>query len=126
MVVRWRFDDPSDSSFHVFEINPDAGGSPSYIKNVGYQNTVAPGGKTLIYEGADQPQTLEFSGNILSQDEFNAFITWFNKRHQIKLTDDLGRQMYIYITEFTPKRVRASLFPWRHTYDVKATVISWV
>jgi len=124
-MAKWRFDDLTDSTSYVFEINPNEGGSPQYKKTIQTSNTAAPDGKTLIFEGRDEPQQLTFSGTILSQAQYDAMVTWFNKRHQIQITDDLSRQFMVYITGFEPKRVRAVHFPYKHTYTVTYTVLDW-
>lgn len=127
MVIRWTFTDPTGATptTYLFEINPSDGGSPALKKNVIFKNTAAPDGKTLIYEGRDDPATFTFSGTLLTQTQYNAFQTWFLKRQQILLTDDLGRSYYIYITAFTPKRTRAANNPWKHTYTVEAMTLDW-
>lgn len=124
-VVKWTFYDPTTASTYVFAVNPSEGGSPSYSKNVNYQNTAAADGKTLVFEGRDEAQRLEWSGTILEQNQLDTFTTWFNKRHQILLTDDLSRQLWIYITKFTPKRERAIHSPYKHSYSMEATILNW-
>lgn len=125
MVVRWRFEDPLSLEVHTFEINPSEGGSPSFSKQFQTQNTSAPDGKTLIFEGRDTVQRLEFEGTILSEDEYNTFAEWFDKRRQIKIIDDLGREFWVLIESFSPTRVRAASRPWKHTYKVTAIIVDW-
>lgn len=127
MVVRWVFTDPTIATPHTytFEINPTEGGSPAYKKNVAYKNTAAPNGKTLIYEGRDEPASFTFSGTLLTQAHFIAFQTWFLKRHAIYITDDLGRTFAVYITSFDPKRARSAQNPWKHTYTCEAISLDW-
>lgn len=124
MTVRWRFDDPTDSSFATFEINPDAGGTPARSITLTTQNTLAPGGKNIVFEGAEDPLNINFSGTILTQTMLALLNTWFSKKHQVQLTDDLGRVYMVMITKFTPKRVRSSNF-WKHTYDCTAIVVNY-
>lgn len=125
MTVKWKFDDLTDSSTYTFEINPNEGGSPQYKKTIQTANTAAPDGKTLIFEGRDEAQQLTFSGTILSQAQYDAMVTWFNKRHQVRITDDLNRAYMVYITSFEPKRVRAVHYPYKHTYTVNYIVVDW-
>lgn len=122
-VVKWSFYDGTTT--YTFEINPSDGGSPSRKKSITYKSTAAPDGKTLIFEGRDQPITVSFSGTLLTQAQYDAFETWFDKRQQVRITDDLGRQYWIYIESFDPKRVRARSHPWKHTYSIEATVLDW-
>lgn len=124
-VNRWDFFDPSTSQTYEFEINPNAGGSPSYEHNYQYVNTAAPDGKVLVYEGRDSPKKLNFSGTLLTQTHFEAFVTWWSKKHQITVTDDLNRTFTILIDKFTPRREKASRSPWKHSYEVEATIVDW-
>lgn len=125
MVVRWIFYDPGTSETYVFAINPSSGGSPGYKKNFTFANTAAPDGKTLVFEGRDEVQNLEFDGVIFEQVELDAFVLWWQKRNQITITDDLGRIFSIIIQEFTPKRERAVHHPWKHSYSCKAIIVNW-
>lgn len=124
-VVRWSFYDPFTTDTYVFEINPNDGGSRQFKRNFAYQNTAAADGKTLVFEGRAQQQSVDFSGTLLTQAQFDAFQTWWAKGNQILMTDDLGRASWIVIEEFTPKRVRAVQYPWKHTYNIKATVVDY-
>lgn len=107
---------------YTVEINPNTATSPSFQKAFGYTATVAPNGKTLIYEGRDQPQKIEFSGVILSEAHYNSLVTWFKNRNQIQITDDLNRTFTVIIESFTPTRKRSYHYPWRHEYRMSATL----
>lgn len=124
-VVRWIFYDPGTSETYVFPINPHTGGSPGYVKNFTFQNTAAPDGKTLVFQGRPESQTLEFEGVVFQQTELEAFVSWWRKNNQITVTDDLGRIFRIVIQEFTPKRERAVHFPWKHSYTCRAVIVDW-
>lgn len=124
-VVRWVFDDPVTLASYTFEINPNDGGSPAYRKKFQYENTSAPDGKVIVFEGRDEPKKIEFSGILLTEAELNAFIEWWDKRYQISVTDDLGREFSIVIETFEPRRERARSHPWKHSYSVTATIVDW-
>jgi hypothetical protein len=124
-VVRWVFYDPATAESYTFAINPTSGGSPSYEKTFQYQNTAAPDGKVLVFEGRQAVKKLSFEGKILEQTHYDAFVTWFNKANQIRVTDDLGRTFYIIIEKFDPKRERAVHSPWKHSYTVDASIVDW-
>lgn len=123
MVVRWSIWDPTTSTTTAFEINPVAGGTPTKQKQINYQSTAAPDGKLLVFEGRDQPQEIKFNGTILYESQYTQFNTWFNLRHQVLLTDDLGRQFWIYFTSFEATRKRRRSHPWAHDYAVTATIL---
>lgn len=124
--IAWVLRDPVTAEEYAFEINPNDGGSLSYQKNIGYMQTVAPNGKIIMYEGRDEAKTTTVSGVILSQNQFEEMVKWFNKRYQLELEDDLGRVMSIYITSFEPRRVRSARKPWRHDYSLTFTILDWV
>ena len=121
--MRWRFDDPTDGSFYIFEMSASEGGTPGNTKTITTKASSGPGGAVVLLEGRDAVQELSFEGTILTEPHYNALLVWFNKRHAVQLTDDLGRVYRIYITEFTPTRKRAAQHPFKHTYTMKATVI---
>ncbi len=125
MVVKWTFYDPATLDTYTFDINPAAGGSPEHSKTITYRNTSAPDGKTLLFQGRNSPQVMEFEGTILHQAQYDAMIEWFNKTHQIKVTDDLSREYWIVIESFSPKRERAVHYPYKHSYSVRATILDW-
>lgn len=123
MVVKWTFFDPTVPETYVFEVNPSEGGTPSREKNIDQQATAAPNGRTLLFEGRDTVSQIDISGTILSQSQYTTFETWFNKRHQIRLTDDLGRQFWVYITSFSATRNRRVSHPWHHSYNMSMLIL---
>ena len=122
MVVKWTFEDVELLETYTFEVNPVEGGSPNYDKSVVYENTSAEDGNVIMMEGRDQVQKINWEGVILTQDQFETFVEWYDKRKQINVTDDLGRQFSIVITSFRPTRLRATHFPWRHRYTLESTI----
>lgn len=123
MVVRWKFFDGVTEV--EFPINPSEGGSPQYEKNFVFEDTSAPEGKTLVFEGRDSPKPLNFSGVILTEAHYDFMIEWWDKRNQVRITDDLGREFWVIIKSFRPKRERAHSYPWKHSFDVEAVIVDW-
>lgn len=123
MVVRWVFTDPSDSSTWTFEVNPSDENFPGYEKRFVYQHTTAPDGIVLTFEGAAQVRKGSFSGVLTTESEFNTFYSWWDKRNQIQITDDLGRTQTVIIESFKPKRKRSHHHPWMHTYEISYSVV---
>lgn len=123
MVQRWTLYDPNTSQTLTFGMNPDSGGTPALRKNITYQATAAPYGRTLAFQGRQEVQTLDISGTLLTQDQYEFFLDWWEVQNQMLLTDDLGRQYWVVLTEFTPTRVRAAKHPWKHTYNIKALIV---
>lgn len=122
-VVSWNFTDPYTFETVDFEVNPNEGGTPDRKKTLQTQATAAPDGKTILIEGRDQPLSGSFSGTLLTQTQLDMFTTWFDKRHPITMTDDLGREFTIYITEYTTRRQRAVHYPYKHTYTVSYVIV---
>lgn len=125
-LVRWQFYDPTGGgSTYTFDLNPKEGGSPATRRNVTSTPVTAPDGKTLVFVSSDLPKQLEWSGPILEQDHFEALEEWADKNRQIRLTDDLGREFWIVITEFVPTRKPTLHHPWRHDYRAVAITVDW-
>lgn len=125
MVVKWLFEDLVTVDSYELEINPNTMKLPAREKKMNYQTTAAPDGKVIAYEGRDAVQVLGFSGVTLSEEQHNAFVEWFEKRHQIRITDDRGDQWIVYITKYTPTRRRAVHYPYKHEYEIEAFVLDW-
>lgn len=123
MGSKWTLSDPVSSSVYTFSINP-TGDSPVYSKTLNFEATAAPSDAFLIYEGSDTPTTFSITGTILSQNQYSAFAWWYNLRRQTLLTDDLGRTRWVYITTFSPVRVRSATIPWKHTYTLAGYVLT--
>ena len=123
MVVKWTFFDPTVPETYTFAVNPNEGGTPERAKTVTFQATAAPDGKMLLFEGREEPRRISISGVILDQAQLNTFETWYGKRHQIRLTDDLGRQYWVYMTRFSATRNRRRSHPWHHSYNMELTIV---
>jgi hypothetical protein len=121
--IAWELHQYSTLETYELDINPSDGGSPSYNKTLTTSNTTAPGGKVLIFEGADEVQQISVTGTLLTEALYDKFIEWWDKRTILRLTDDLARVYDIYITSFDPQRVRSVTHPWRHTYTLNYVII---
>jgi len=126
MVVRWTFTDPVTTNTYTVPINPNEGGTPPSKKTIKYSATAGPGGNVLMFEGRDSVQEMQISGTILDQAHLDALQSWYDKRYQVSVTDDLGRTFSIYITSFDAKRVRVASNAWKHEYTMTYTILSWV
>jgi hypothetical protein len=116
--VRWQFNDLADGTSYVFEINPNADGSPQRRRNLTAVPTTAADGAPVVFEGTTGPPTGQFSGVLHSQAQYDAFVTWFKKRTIVQISDDLGRWQRVYITSFKP----TAAFSYRHPNRAKYTV----
>lgn len=125
MVVRWEFQDQSTLETWSFEVNPSEDGTPGYEKTFQYTNTSAPDGKVIVFEGRDAVRRGSFKGTILTQAQYNTLLSWWQKRNQIQVTDDLGRSYSIIVETFMPTRRRSMHYPWRHDYEMAYVVVDW-
>ena len=123
--VQWSLSDPATSETYSFSINPNDGGSPAFKKKISYVPTSSPRGRQIVFEGNSDPVTLDFSGLIVEPAFLNVLKSWYDKRRQVRLTDDLGRSFWIYIIEFVPERVRIASNPWKHKFTIKSMILDW-
>ena len=107
-----------------WQVNPAEFSIP-YQKTISYQSTAAPDGNAVIYEGRDPVQRMTYSGTVLTQEQYEDLVYWFSKRHQLELTDDLGRTFWVYIVSFSPSRKRSNTYPWKHTYNGEMAILDW-
>lgn len=122
-LVRWTFHDPATDDTYTFWMNPNDGGSPDYKTTLSYVSACAPDGVTVAFQGRDEPQKLEFSGRILVQEHYDAFVTWQRNKNPIEMTDDLGRTFVLTIESFAPKRKKSARYPWKHDFTITTTLL---
>lgn len=121
--IGWRFVDLNTGVSYAFEISPSQE-DMTYSKNVVWANRHGPNDRTLIYEGQDKPRELSISGSILSQEQYETMMEWFDTRDRVYVIDDLGRNFLVYIREFSPVRERKFSHSWYHTYTMRAVILS--
>lgn len=125
MVVKWQFHDASLGETYTFDINPNDDGWPGYKKNFTYAKTTAPNGNVVMFEGRDDPRKGTFKGVLLYESQLNALVSWYQKRNQITVTDDLGRSFTIIIESFEATRRWTVSHPWKHDYSMGFIVVDW-
>jgi hypothetical protein len=126
MVVRWRIFDPDTDETWVFPMNPKSGALPARERPIAQQAVSATDSKAvLLFEGSENARTIGWDGTILTQEFYEAMLDWFDTRHQVRLTDDLGQQWWVYLTKFTPKRINRHSHPWAMTYEAECIIIDW-
>lgn len=127
---RWIFYDYWNSGptpyYYQWEINPSDGGSPEVSKNLAISQNVGPNRMNLVQEGQSVIPTLQFSGTILTQQQYETLELWFDRRVLIEMSDDLHRTFYGVFSKFAPKRARRPRNPWYHTYDAEFAVTAYV
>jgi hypothetical protein len=123
MSSKWVFDDVVGDISYTCAINPNAENSTAQ-KSETLEVTAAPGGSLLLYEGTDQPTTLQLSGTILTQSQYMTFTYFHQLRRQFRITDDLNRIRWVYSSEWNPTRVRSATFPYKYTYTWNLYLLS--
>lgn len=122
--VAWTLHDPADGSHYVFETNPAKGEAAAEIS---YKHSVGDSSLTdlgpVSYQPQDPVRTGQWSGRILTKDQYYNLWTWYGKAHVLDLTDDLGRVQHVYLTGFNPQRKANSSNPWFHSYTMDYTVV---
>lgn len=122
-MQRWTFHDPVTNTTYTLPVNPKEGGEREYEKTVNTQDTTAPDGRTIVFEGRDKPGAIAWSSYFRSTAERDDFITWWRKRRQILRTNDLGEQDWIYLVKLSPKRKHVVNRRYRADYDINAIVL---
>jgi hypothetical protein len=124
MVVRWTFQDLTTLQTYTMAVNPREDNTPGFEKSFAIEQTTAPGGKTLVFEGTDRPRRGGFSGALYTESEYTTLWEWWDRRNQIRITDDLGRSFTVIFETYMPKRKRSYDHPWRHDYEITYIVLN--
>jgi hypothetical protein len=123
---RWVIFDPVTSQELVMFLNPSEMKLPAYEKNITVEETTAPNGRLILAEGVDQVKRMSWSGVTLELDQLDFLQSLYEKRYQVRLTDDFGRQWWVYPIKLEPSRSRAGRnFPERHQYSMEWIVLDW-
>jgi hypothetical protein len=137
MRIPWRLYDPAEDEEYLMPVNPNSDTSSVGVqKSTGYSTLVGsyfsdtaenPGSYynvNIVYERPDEIKKFNFSGIIYNSNEYYQLLYWANKQNFFELTDDIDRTFEIYITSFKIERLRSRRFPWKHKYDMEASVRS--
>ena len=126
---RWRIYDPVTLEDVELPLNPSEARLPAVKKAITTSKTSAPTGegRIIVTEGIDEPLTLGFTGVMLTLEHYEfLFDLAYNKRYQVRLTDDWGRVWWIYITSLEPTRGKhRPSHPFFQRYTMDALVLDW-
>lgn len=125
-IYRWKFLDNNpeegQSDSYEFDVNPKEMQTLNSEKKITVLGTTAVDGQALLYEGARPPQAWEFSGTLLTKDQYDQMNDFFARRHRLQLMIHDGRLLDIYATGFSPVPKPSTNYRWRHEYTFKALV----
>lgn len=134
-VVKWEFFDFVTDTTIELEINPSAATMGGTTRSITEQGATSPSGKRILFEGRRSPQTISISGVVLTQDQYEVLLGWSEKNYQFKLTDDLLREYWVYIVNFSPNRrstkvgsmagESSSPLLWLSDYNIEMRVLDW-
>jgi hypothetical protein len=121
-MAKWTLTDNSTGSPVVltFDINPNTFDTPGRNSNIITEQTTAPNGQTLVFQGRDKAKEASFAGAVLTQSFYNDLDTWKNKHYPLVLTDDQGSTWDVIFRTWRWKRIHRTN-NWR--YDYQATVL---
>ena len=120
--VPWIFTDTPNIPLAA---NPHTdNGSLAVEKDIVYENTAGPGGKTLIFERGTSQKTLSFKGKIYTEAQYNVFAAELEKDVS-QLTDDRGVIYDVVWEKFVLTRDATFKHPWKHEYDLTGYVLDY-
>lgn len=129
-VLRWKFQDPADSSgagTYTFPWNPKTMTSPFPDKAITMKGTTAVDGQTLMWEGMSQPASWSFGGAIKDAAHYEAMRAWvYDRQGRLFVWDHFGRRLIVVLKKFNPspaEKMRIGRY-WYHTYTIDAVVIA--
>ena len=128
----WRFVDPVTTTEYVWPVNPNNdSGSNTRSKQFAYtavagsrrnnlgQHTV----DTLIHQSNVNQSSFSYDGIIYDTAHYGALESWANKEYPVELWDDLNRGYLVYITKFSPARIRSTKTPFKHSYTISGIIL---
>lgn len=124
-MSKWTITDSSTGAPVVwtFPVNPNSFKHPGRSSSLSQQRTVSTTGNTIVFQGADSPKQLSFSGIVNSETFYDQLTAQLDKWYTLKLTDDQGDYWYIVVKDYTMVRVRRALNQYRFDYAVTAIVL---
>lgn len=118
-TVRWRFHDTVTGEVWAMPINPDSMSPNGPTRNLTHSRWRY--GVTTI----EQPRVdreLTWSGVIRSQAHYDALLDWASREHAVVVSDHMGRNFRVYITDFDPtdrSPIPRAPKRWRYTMKTK-------
>lgn len=118
---RWQLEDPVTSAIYQFTVNPKAQGGMIPVPTVSEKTTTT--GQPISNEGAARASEMVATGFLLTEAQYDAFLTWVNKPYRVFLTDDLGRQYIAFVKAFQPVLAKPyPVDPWFCQYTLRVLI----
>ena len=121
--VAFKLHDPDSSETYNMEINPNDSGTPTMRNTYNYQTPTAGTNGPIISQGVRELRKLDYSGTLLTENQYNQMLLFSAREYPWHITDDLGRKFAVMCESFEPKRIPSISHPWRHDYTWNLIVI---
>ena len=105
------------------EINPSTFKVSLSKKSISTSRTCA--GQVVSFEGRHGPTQYSMSGVTLEENQMNTLKFLTNTRSQIRMTTDLGEDIWFYITDLSLTRQLKRQAPWYHSFQIEAVALDW-
>lgn len=122
-VMKWVLKESQPGGMeYVFDINPDSMTSPYAPRQYTVDRTVAAQGVAFAWEGGFRAHEWQFSGTLLSQDQYDALVAFYNVGRRFWLRDHRTRIWTVTFADLDLVPLRKVGQPWAHRYTVKALI----
>ena len=119
----WIWYDPVSGLSQGLEINPSTFKVSLSKKSISTSRTCA--GQVVSFEGRHGPTQYSMSGVTLEENQMNTLKFLTNTRSQIRMTTDLGEDIWFYITDLSLTRQLKRQAPWYHSFQIEAVALDW-
>lgn len=104
--------------FWQFINNPTKWTSPGNTKTITHVSTPPIGGQILAWESGTKPEAYEFSGTILTQDEYVELKSWSDRPNRFWLIDHRNKARLVSFTNFDHQPANIANSPWAGPYTM--------
>lgn len=126
---RWILFDPATDEQWEFPRSPNRMTSPHPPKNttifsrtIGHPSNLG-AGVSRVMQFRQQPYEWSFSGDIRTQEHYEAFIQWTRKTGRLHVTDHFDRTWEIRIDSVElDEQQQTARKPWKFAYTVRANI----
>lgn len=115
-MSQWQMQDMVTSATYTFKYNPDSMDPPVNPKRL---ETMPHFSSPRTWKPRTVPREYTFSGVVYDEDTLLEFTDWFGRKHELQITDHLGRVFRILPTGVEFRERRSRKHPWKHVYTVR-------
>lgn len=121
MTVRWTLYDPLLDETYTFQRNPRALNRGTSLVKSRQRAANDDGERILTIQRPVEPIDWGFTGDIRTQEQYNALVAWCKKRRRLILTDHYGDAYWVLLYAFASDEQRPTRkYPIRYRYSIKA------